>query len=303
MIATVEGFGVILTVAAVGWILARFRVLLESDQRVLAMLVYFVAAPALIIDLLAVTDVTVVFGAWFGVALIAAVSTIMVYVPFAVRRRRSRQQVVVGSLSASYGNLGFVGLPVAAFVLGDATYVLPMLMLQLLILAPVGLSLLNPTGVRFGPLGFFLAGVRNPMTIAATIGVGLSTTGFTLPAVLAEPISMIGAMAVPVALIAFGASLRFGPKIGAETRADVLVVVLLKMAWQPTVAWVTAAHLFGLPPAEVAGVTMMAALPTAQNVFIYATRFGQEVPLARDSIATSVLASIPALMLVSTLLL
>ena len=47
---------------------------------------------------------------------------------------------------------------------------------------------------------------------------------------------------------------------------------------------------------------MCAALPTAQNVFVYAVRYRTSVPLARDVVSTTTLACIPALIVIAGLL-
>jgi predicted permease len=48
--------------------------------------------------------------------------------------------------------------------------------------------------------------------------------------------------------------------------------------------------------------TMCAALPTAQNVFVYAVRYKAAVPLARDAVASSTLLCIPVLVVIAGLL-
>ena len=64
-------------------------------------------------------------------------------------------------------------------------------------------------------------------------------------------------------------------------------VVALKVVGQPLVAFLIARFVVGLEPADVFAVTVIAALPTAQNVFTHAVRYNQGVVLARDSIFLS----------------
>src|SRR2546423_733680 len=49
--------------------------------------------------------------------------------------------------------------------------------------------------------------LRNPLIIGVALGAVLALTGWHAPAVLADPVSVIGQAAVPVVLIAFGMSL------------------------------------------------------------------------------------------------
>jgi malonate transporter len=284
--------------------LAHLGALGADAQLVLSRLVYFVATPALLIDLLSRTDVSDVLGVGFVVAALSVLSVLVVYVPVARHRGRSTSHAVVGGLSASYTNAGYLGLPIAVYVLDDAAFVLPILLLQLLVYAPLALSVLDldATGRRATPVALVLAGVRNPVSVAALCGVLLSVLDVDLPEVVGEPISLLGGMAVPAALLAYGVSLRFGGAIGSANRREIAVIALLKLGWMPAVAYALARFAFDLEPHEVFGLTVMAALPTAQNVFVYATRFGRSELLARDSVAVTTLLSIPVLVGLAALL-
>jgi malonate transporter len=112
---------------------------------------------------------------------------------------------------------------------------------------------------------------------------------------VAEPISLVGGMAVPGALLAFGISLRLGGPIGSGQRLEVAWIAVLKLVVQPAAAYLLARFAFGLDDHQVFGITVMAALPTAQNVFVYASRFERSVLLARDSIAVTTVLSVPVL--------
>ncbi|MCW2839707.1 MAG: hypothetical protein JWR55_1190 [Aeromicrobium sp.] len=297
MSGVLQGFGVIGILIALGLLLAHLGVLGEDSQRALSRIVYFVATPALLIHLLSGTDVSQVLGPGFAIAALSVLAVVVVYVPLAVRRGRSTSHVTVGALSASYANGGHLGLPIAVYVLGNAAFALPLMVLQLIVYAPIALSVLelDASGRRPTLLGLVGAGARNPVTIAAALGVVLSLSGADLPEVVAEPVSLLGGIAVPGALLAFGISLRLGGRIGTAQRAEVAWIALLKLMWQPAVAYVLARFVFGLDDHEVFGITVMASLPTAQNVFVYASRFGRSELLARDCTAVTTLLSVPVL--------
>ena len=118
MTGALEGFAVIGALIAVGYLLAATGVLEESSQVVLARLVYFVATPALLIEILGSTDLATVFGPWFLVAAIGVVAVLLVYVPWARWRGHPGKDVVVGGLASSFANSGYLGLPIA----GDLRY-------------------------------------------------------------------------------------------------------------------------------------------------------------------------------------
>lgn len=269
----------------------------QDSQRILSRLVYFVATPALLVDVLSRTDVSDVLGVGFAIAGLSVLAVLVVYVPLARRRGRSLSHIVVGALSGSYSNAGYLGLPIAVYVLGDAAYAVPVMVLQLIVYAPLALSALDldATGRRPTPTALALAGLRNPVSVAAVCGVLISVAGVTLPEIAAEPVALLGGMAVPGALLAYGVSLRFGGAIGSADRWEITAIALLKLVWMPAAAYVLARFAFGLESDQVFGLTVMAALPTAQNVFVYASRFQRSELLARDSVAVTTLLSIPVL--------
>ena len=49
-------------------------------------------------------------------------------------------------------------------------------------------------------------------------------------------------------------------------------------------------------------VTVLAALPTAQNIFVHANRYGRGVVLARDAIFATTVLAVPAMFVITALL-
>jgi malonate transporter len=78
-------------------------------------------------------------------------------------------------------------------------------------------------------------------------------------------------------------------------------VLVLKNVVHPMLA-LALGLLLGLQGHELLAVVVCAALPTAQNVFGYAVRFGRGVSLARDAALTTTASSVPVLLLVVALL-
>lgn len=311
MKGVLAGFVTIGAVIGLGILLAHIRILDEASQRMLVRLAFFVASPALMITVLGEADISRIFSA----TLVASVSSVFVaasvYLLLArLVWRRTAGETVIGTFASAYVNAGNLGLPIAAYVLGDASLIAPMLLTQLLVLQPVGLALLDlltsrgrafTTG-RQQVLRILSRIVRNPLTIGSLLGLLLSISGLRLPPVIADPLHLVGGMAVPAMLLAYGVSLRLGPLPGAgEPPVQVATIVALKLLLQPACAYAVA-KLLGLEGLDVLAVTVIAALPTAQNVFTHAVRYNTGVILARDTIFISTLASVPVLIVIAGLL-
>lgn len=311
MKGVLAGFVTIGAVIGLGILLAHIRILDEASQRMLVRLAFFVASPALMITVLGEADISRIFSA----TLVASVSSVFVaasvYLLLArLVWRRTAGETVIGTFASAYVNAGNLGLPIAAYVLGDASLIAPMLLTQLLVLQPVGLALLDlltsrgrafTTG-RQQVLRILSRIVRNPLTIGSLLGLLLSISGLRLPPVIADPLHLVGGMAVPAMLLAYGVSLRLGPLPGAgEPPVQLATIVALKLLVQPACAYAVA-KLLGLEGLDVLAVTVIAALPTAQNVFTHAVRYNTGVILARDTIFISTLASVPVLIVIAGLL-
>lgn len=59
---------------------------------------------------------------------------------------------------------------------------------------------------------------------------------------------------------------------------------------------------FDLDDAELFAVVTVSALPTAQNIFNFASRYNRGVVATRDTVLLTTMASVPALIVVAALL-
>jgi predicted permease len=79
-------------------------------------------------------------------------------------------------------------------------------------------------------------------------------------------------------------------------------IAVLKLVVQPATAYVVARFALGLGDTGLFAVTVLAALPTAQNIFVHAARYGRGVVLARDSIFVTTVLSVPVIVVVAAVL-
>ncbi|MFE9027269.1 AEC family transporter [Streptomyces iakyrus] len=305
MQGVLSGFAVIAVVIGVGYLIGRRGYLGDGGREVLTKLAFHVASPALLFTTLAQADLSVIFSDRLLVTAMSTAAAAGVFVAVGAVRGWGVGRTTIGALCSSYVNSGNLGIPIAVYVLGDASLVAPVLLFQLVGVTPVALTVLDlASGGRKRPLWQrLLTPLRNPIALGSLAGVAVSASGRTVPGPLMDPLTLIGNMSVPAVLLAFGISLRGStlPLRGAE-RAPVLLAVALKSVVQPLVAWVLAAGVFGLRGALLLDVVVTSALPAAQNLFTYASSYRVGEVLAREAILLSTVLAVPVLVVVAAVL-
>ncbi|MEV4785724.1 AEC family transporter [Streptomyces tuirus] len=305
MQGVLSGFAVIAVVIGVGYLIGRRGYLGDGGREVLTKLAFHVASPALLFTTLAQADLSVIFSDRLLVTAMSTAAAAGVFVAVGAARGWGVGRTTIGALCSSYVNSGNLGIPLAVYVLGDASLVAPVLLFQLVGVTPVALTVLDlASGGEKRPLWQrLLTPLRNPIALGSLAGVAVSASGLTVPGPLLDPLTLIGNMSVPAVLLAFGISLRGStlPLRGAE-RAPVLLAVALKSVVQPLVAWALAAGVFGLRGALLLDVVVTSALPAAQNLFTYASSYRVGEVLAREAILLSTVLAVPVLVVVAAVL-
>ncbi|QKJ19536.1 AEC family transporter [Microbacterium hominis] len=305
MLESLTGFVVVGVAIVVGWIIGRIDLLGEHARPVLARLTFFVLSPFLLFVVLGQADVRNLFSALLPVSAIAAVVIFAVYALLArLVWRRSVGETVIGALSAGQVNSNNIGIPLSLYLLGSAAYPAPVILLQLLAFTPVTMAILDAvTAGRTSPWRTLTRTVGNPIVLGSVLGTLVSVSGLELPPIVLEPAILIANACVPVMLISYGISLHGQRVLGASgRRRDIVLATTLKLIAMPVAAWATAEFLFGLSAQDVLVVTVLAALPTAQNVFNYSQRYGIGETISRDTVFLTTIGCVPVLIVITLLL-
>ncbi|KNC19286.1 membrane protein [Arthrobacter sp. RIT-PI-e] len=305
MLGLLGGFAVVGAVILVGYIAGRLTIGGPQASFTLSQVAFFVTNPALLFTVLAGAELDSVFSEYVPIALLSSLAIALLYVLISrFLFRRPAAETAIGAMASSYVNANNIGIPITVYALGDPTLIAPVLLVQLLLLAPMYLTVLDLTSARKPSLrAVFTQPFRNPMIIASLLGVAVSATGLRPPAPVWDSVSLLGGAAVPMVLLSFGMSIPGSrPLERSPDRLQVLTATILKTAIMPVAAYVVARYLFGLDGERLLGAVVVAALPAAQNTFMFATRYQRGIPLARDTILLSSLLAIPALVVIAALL-
>jgi malonate transporter len=301
-----QGFAVIASVITAGFLVAKARIVPEQTQEVLGKLAFYVFTPSLLLTVLARADWTVLFSQLMPVLFVASVATMAIAVAvWGVVLRRGVETTIFAALGAGYVNANNIGVPVAAYILGDPALTAPIILFQVALISPIVLAILDvSTGNKAASrITVFIRPLKNPMIIASVMGAFLSWQTIELPPIVLEPFSLLGQAAVPVLLVLLGWSMAgHHPLSKTPHRKDVIAITTLKLVVMPVIAWALGVYWLGLEGTALFAVVVLAALPTGQNVFTYAVRYATNVALTKDSVMVTTLASVAAFIAITLVL-
>ena len=287
----------------VGWVVGRTGVLGAHGRYVLNRTTFFVASPALVlVGLLAPMCVRVSLP--MLVAGLSGRHRRAALAGVALSRRRGAD-LVMTAISGSVVNGANMGFPIAAYVLGDISHALPVILFQQAVYTPLYLFVLHRVTVEDSPgLGGVLRSVvANPTIIASAVGLLLVLAGVKVPPVVLEPVHSLANMAIPAMLLAYGLSLYGSRPLAKDDgyRGLIAVASSSKLLLMPVIA-VGVGLLLGLRGSSLYEVVVMAALPTAQNVYVAAARYRASENLARDTVLITTIGTVLVLLLISAVL-
>jgi predicted permease len=283
-------FGVILT----GYLAGKWRILGSEATAALNAFVSFFALPILFFGTLARTPVDTVLDpslmAGFGLVVGATFLVGMLSTRLAVRGGLARMSLQ--GIAASWGNVGYMGVPLCLAAFGEAG--LPPAMLTVIVTAVIamvfGVMLIElEVAAGHGPiLTFFNAAwnvARNPLPVSIAAGMAYSGLALPLPGPVEKWIDLLGAAAAPCALFAIG--LFLSDKSVRSGLAEAGLATVIKLLLQPLLAACVLPFFVDLKsvPGQVA--LLMAALPTAANAFVLARQFDIQVEQNTASVLLS----------------
>lgn len=308
------GFSVVAVLVIVGTVTAALsKDVSQRIQRGATPLVYYITNPCLMVVLVAQTDVRLIAGLYAPLALVIALITGLCFVLFGLLARRSTADIAVGAMASSYVNAGNIGVPIALYVVGSTAPVVSVLLGQLLVLAPIYLTIFgliaqrgraaeDPARMK-STVGTVLRSLFNPVTLGVLVGGALSLAGWQPPEVIWEPIRMVGEASIPLMLIIYGIALHQERPFTVRAKLpDSMVSTVCKTLVMPLVAWVAGGPVMGLSGTDLLGVVAMAALPTAQNVYLFGLQYGMSTTVPKDVTFISSFLSLPVTLLAAWLL-
>jgi len=281
-----------------GWSSGRQRWLPIACADALNRFVVYLALPALLFRAMAQTQSDQLFQSGF-IAAFAGGMFLTGALAFALAgpRRRRLADLSLESLTASYANAGFMGIPLCFMLFGEASLapvILAVLMTACLLfgvaLALVELDLHRHSGVAAAVRKTLRALICNPLLAAPVLGVVWSLSGAPLPSPIDNFLGLLGSAASPCALVCIGLFLAQPPTNGAAS--GVARLVALKLLVQPALTALLAFGVFAMPPVWAWCAVITSALPIGTGPFMLAQLYQRDAAAASRAILISTVLSV-----------
>jgi predicted permease len=274
--AVIPVFGLVLC----GYLAGRFGVVGAESSDALNQFVYYFALPAMLFAAVARGSLAQILN-WPFLGVVVVGTLICAAVGFLVSMFAAHgtgQENTMRGLNASFGNTGYLGIPLVTVAYGDAA-ALPVAMATVatnVMLFAVGIVLLelfdDKREARGSGMGLALAGVlKSPLIWPIGLAIALVAAGLTLPVPLARFTDLLAGSAGPAALFALGVfvsrqSLGEGMAAGWPS-------VVLKLIVHPVIMAALAFHVVTLEPLWAKVAVVGASLPLGASAFVLAQRY------------------------------
>ncbi|MBP2549601.1 putative permease [Neorhizobium galegae] len=268
--------------------------------------IVYAALPALFFKLVSRTPIEDLTRIDFIVTQLAAVYCVFALV-FAIGffvRKAGTAVSTIQAFGGAYGNIGYMGPGLALLVLGD-TVAVPVALIVCFenathfVVAPAMMALAG--GDRRPPLALISDVLRkvalHPFILSTAAGFLVAALGIQPPLAAMRLVDYLAQAAAPCALFAMGVTLALRPL--TRIPAEIGVIALAKLVVLPTVVYLALTAVGGIEPSWIQAAVLLAALPTATNVFVISQHYGvwQERASATVLITTVLsIATLPAVL-------
>jgi hypothetical protein len=283
----------------IGFVFARLGWFSRNATDGLIEFVFNISIPALLIRSLTLMEIPdflpvhLLVTYYLSVFLVLMIATFISKIVFSL----SVDKCIIFAYSGTFSNTVLLGIPVILKVLGEKS-LLPLM----LIISLHGLTLLGSMTVFLeanrangGSLFENIRSavwrmIKNPILIGIAFGLIANFFGIVYPPVIDHSLLILGEAAIPVSLFSFGAKMN-----EMQITGDLLlsfVAALLKNVVLPLSVWLTGNYVCHPPGNWLIAATMLAAMPTGINIFLFAHRYQQAAALSTTTIVVSTLLSL-----------
>lgn len=293
MLDILESISPVFVVIGLGFMSRKLGFLPDSFIQSANRLVYFVAIPILIFSSISggsfarSFDPAQIVGTCLAASVVIALALVL-----SLALGTSPAGTATFVQTSFHGNLGYVGLAVVFYALGPEGRGAASVLAGFLILYQNAASILLYTltvgrGARTDAR-LLLKFLGNPIILATLLGLFFSATGLALPGFIDRSFEIVSHMALPLALLIIGGSLKAAP---ARRVQLVAISTTLKLLVLP-LAGLFIFKALGVTASTAETALIFLASPSATISYIMASEMGGREELAAAAVTISTVLSI-----------
>ena len=291
---------ILLILMALGFILAKVRVLNDVSVKGITNLVLILVIPSVIIKSFADRDFSQSIFKKFLISFILAflIHILFIALSYLLIRSKDKRREKILRLSAIFSNCGFMSLPLQEAVLGsDGVF--------------FGASFVAVFNLFMWSYGNFLMSgdkkyllskkaVLNPGVIGLVVGFLIFVLSIPLPKVIYEPISYLSALNTPLPMIVIGFHLASSNLLKAFKDKACLWAMTLRLIVFP-LATLGLTWIFGIRDAMLVSLAISASSPIAAATTMFAEKHEGDTALSANAVSLSTIFSLITMPLIVTL--
>jgi len=288
-------FGLIL----LGYLAGRFKQIPMDGLAWMNFFIVYIALPALFFNLLAKTPVSEFANGRFLLSTTLGTLFIFALCFFIARllRRADISTATIQGFAGAYGNIGYMGPPLALAAFGPQAGVPVALVFCLdnamhFTLAP---TLMAMARKQRSSITTLLVGIAykifsHPFILATLAGVTAAYFNFVPPAPVNTLLNTLSNAAAPCALFAMGVTAALRPL--RRIPVELTYLLPIKLLVHPALMYLLLIQIPELDPVWRNSAVLLATLPSATNVFVIAQQYGVWEERASSAVVLSTALSI-----------
>lgn len=293
-----SSFGVIFPLLAmllIGMLAKKLSIIKDGEQLAINRLFSKVIMPCFIFSTVYSGDIKkglrldfTTFSLVYGIVVLAL---LLLIVPKLVKDTRRQTAILMCTLRA---NTAIYGFPLAAGILGEAAAYDVIIMLSPFILlqnAVAAIVLERQQGKgKLSPFKIMLAAFKNPLIVAAALGLAMQLLSINLPEMLFAPVKSIGSIATPLSFLTLGTIFAF--KNLYKNRKAIALSVIVKLLFIPLVGVGIGVLALGFRGLALMALLCCFATPSSVSSYPLTAAYGGDDELAGEIVTYTTIFSL-----------
>lgn len=286
----------------IGFVCGKIKKIPDTALAWMNFFIVYVTLPALFFRILSLTPLEQLARVEFVVA--TTLSTFWAFaIAFAIGmalRKANVAESTIAGLAGSYGNIGYMGPGLALATLGPqaagpVALIFCFDTLLLFSLVPFLMALSGPQKTSFGATAMKVVRdiTTHPLVISTAAGIAAAAIHFEPPVSIDRLLQFLQNASAPCALFTLGVTVALRPLKKIPWEVPFLVVV--KLMLHPVIIFIMLSLFGPFDQTWIFAAMLMASLPPALNVFVFARQYDTWVEQASSAVLVGTLISVVTL--------